>query len=516
MSGLLNLVEAATALTQLVSPTNFSQPNRQTLSSTSMLPASTETVSAAPLNSSYYVRRASTHTISDDDDTMASTKIATLRENHLQALRAAATRAGLAAAKPPAPPAATAYMNQKPQVVATPAPTTQAYFPQQVRIARGDSKEMFPMRLHALLSDPTVRDVISWLPHGKSFVVLRPDVFANQVLPRYFAPEGSNSLNAKTTTMFGKDGSLQTKNKGVHKYPSFTRKLNRWGFRQISRGPDAGAFCHELFQRDDPDLCRGMVCQKSRKLKKGLMTGGMSDDMMSVSSASTMGTKSVASVEKRPFSSTVTVSTAGATSNRSLPFKKRKSGEHTKADFMMNGIPSMISHRNQKMAASTSSVTESDLTSDNGSVCSANVTAPPKPVVAPAAAVNNAALTAEAVAREALARHFHEQHRAFALASLMENSRLAMAAAGLNNQACGSSSVSSVAHQQASESNKKYCVPVVGAMTTHSPAVFAPTVSIPEKKKVTAVNAQASSAESAKSALYEAYLQALSSNAASS
>ncbi|KAL7529359.1 hypothetical protein ACHAXR_006428 [Thalassiosira sp. AJA248-18] len=536
MSGLLNLVEAATALTQLVSPTNFSQPTRQTLSSTSMPPVSTETVSAAPLNSSYYVRRASTHTISDDDDTMASTKIATLRENHLQALRAAATRAGLAAATPPAPPAATAYMNQKPLMVATPAPTTQAYFPQQVRIARGDSKEMFPMRLHALLSDPTVRDVISWLPHGKSFVVLRPDVFANQVLPRYFAPEGSNSLNAKTTTMLGKDGSLQTKNKGVHKYPSFTRKLNRWGFRQISRGPDAGAFCHELFQRDDPNLCRGMVCQKSRKLKKGLMTGGMSDDMMSVSSASTMGTKSVASVEKRPFSSTVTVSTAGATSNRSLPFKKRKSGEHTKTDFMMNGIPSMISHRNQKMAASTmmngipsmishrnqkmaastSSVTESDLTSDNGSVCSANVTAPPKPVVAPAAAVNNAALTAEAVAREALARHFHEQHRAFALASLMENSRLAMAAAGLNNQASGSSSVASVAQKRANESNKKYCVPVVGAITTHSPAVFAPTVSIPEKNKVSAVNAQASSAESAKSALYEAYLQALSSSAASS
>ncbi|KAL7526306.1 hypothetical protein ACHAXR_001417, partial [Thalassiosira sp. AJA248-18] len=233
MSGLLNLVEAATALTQLFSPTNFSQPTHQTLSSTSMPPVSTETetVSPAAHTPSFDVR---THTISDDDDTMASTKIATLRDNHLQALRAAATRAGLAAATPPAPPAvpAAAYMNQEPPMVASPAPTTQAYFPQQVRIARGDSQEMFPMRLHALLSDPTVSDVISWLPHGKSFVVLRPDIFANQVLPRYFAPEGSNSLNAKTATMVGKTGNLQIKNKGVHKYPSFTRKLNRWGFRQ--------------------------------------------------------------------------------------------------------------------------------------------------------------------------------------------------------------------------------------------------------------------------------------------
>ena len=52
-------------------------------------------------------------------------------------------------------------------------------------------REMFPLRLHALLADPTVRDVISWLPHGRTFVVLRPDVFANCVLPRYFVPQDS-------------------------------------------------------------------------------------------------------------------------------------------------------------------------------------------------------------------------------------------------------------------------------------------------------------------------------------
>jgi len=390
------------------------------------------------------------------------------------------------------------------------------------------------MRLHALLSDPTVHDVISWLPHGKSFVVLRPDVFAMRVLPRYFAPEGSNSLNAKTTTVVGKDGSFLVKNKspGVHKYPSFTRKLNRWGFRQISRGPDAGAFCHEMFQREDPALCRGMVCQKSRKSKKMPMSaagGGMMDDMISISSASTMGTKqSVVSGEKRPFSSTVTVSTAGVTSNKSLPFKKRKSGQMN--NFMMNDIPCMISHRNQKMLTSTSSVTESDLTSDNqkmpastssgtesdltsenSSVCSSNVVHK-----ATIAAVHNAAATAEATAMEALQRHFHEQQRALALASLMENSRLAMQAAGMNNQACvtttaaaGSASVqgSSV------DNNRREYFPVLGAMTTHSQGVFAPTVSIPEEKKMPSAAAPISSAEAAKSALYKAYLQALSSNA---
>lgn len=513
-------------------------------------------------NMSYSSRKASSHTISDDDDVMASAacaKMEALRENHLQALRLAASNAGMMVSAPPPQPASTVQANI-PQVTAYASVNRQPRcephgyqvtqrIPTETQVvpaiaasvtaasaAVADaSKEMFPMRLHALLSDPTVRDVISWLPHGKSFVVLRPDVFATRVLPRYFAPEGSNSLNAKTTTVVGKDGSLVVKNKspGVHKYPSFTRKLNRWGFRQISRGMDAGAFCHELFQREDPGLCRGMVCQKSRKMKKMPMSaagGMMMDDMMSVSSASTMGTKlSIASGEKRPYSSTVTVSTAGATSNKSLPLKKRKSGQMH--NFMMNGIPSTISHRSQKMAASTSSVTESDLTSDtssSSSVCSNNAVAK-APIaaannaVAPvAAAPNNAvASPAEATAMEVLARHFHEQHRAFALASLLENSRMAMNAAGINNQFNDQVCAQSMANTASGgvEQSKKYSPQVLGAATTHSSGVFAATVNIPEEKKMPAVADHApaqSAADAAKNALYRAYLQALSSHSPAS
>jgi len=36
------------------------------------------------------------------------------------------------------------------------------------------------------------------------------------------------------------------------------------GFRQATRGPDTGAFHHALFRRDQPELCLGMVCQRSR------------------------------------------------------------------------------------------------------------------------------------------------------------------------------------------------------------------------------------------------------------
>ncbi len=39
---------------------------------------------------------------------------------------------------------------------------------------------------------------------------------------------------------------------------------NRWGFHQISRGPDVSAFCHDLFQRDIPRHCQDNNQQQER------------------------------------------------------------------------------------------------------------------------------------------------------------------------------------------------------------------------------------------------------------
>ncbi|KAL9183882.1 hypothetical protein ACHAXT_004738 [Thalassiosira profunda] len=471
-SALLNLVEAATALAQLpVAPrlsSVASQSSSVSSASTSPVPTASVATAAKDCHASRRVSMSttgSTHAISDDDDAT----LASLRENHLQALRAAAAQAMVS------------HQSQVPAKIQT-----------AEAAPASASKEAFPLKLHALLADPAVRDAAAWLPHGRAFVVLRPDAFASQVLPRYFAPEGSNSLNSKAA---------QTKHasQGVHKYPSFTRKLNRWGFRQVSRGPDAGAFTHELFQRDQPQLCRGMVCAKGRR-SKAKNANGLPDDLMSVSSASTMGTKgaSVSSAEKRPHSATVTVSTAGKASQRSLPFKKRKTGAH------VGGIPAMISHRPQKMApmssvpTSTSSLPEGDLTSDNGSVASK------APSVDEAAAQVATQVVAEVAAQEAaraaLARHFHEQHRAFALASLLENSRRAMEAAGMAQQP--------QVHAPAVQSQVQQIVvqqsPVIGAATTASPSVVALTV--PPQ----APASQVTNAEAAKEQLYRAYLQAVS------
>jgi hypothetical protein len=440
-----------------------------------------------------------------------------------------------------------------PLAIATPAAAI--YNNKQATMSRGDavvvnlgdsasvsSREMFPLRLHALLADPTVRDVISWLPHGKSFVVLRPDVFASRVLPRYFAPEGANNQGhrhrAADTAAVDPNAHPST-TEGAHKYPSFTRKLNRWGFRQVSRGSDAGAFCHDLFQRDDATLCRGMICQKSRKSFSSESSSRI-DDVMSVSSGSTMGTvvgnRSVASFgnghtgasTKRLYSSTVTVSTAGQTnnnnsghardvtiSNKSLPFKKRKStGQYV---AMMSDIPSMISHGYQKMS-SGSSMTESDLTSDNGSVSSngnkntefAVLKVPPTTNVAPFGS-NNPVHAAEALAREALARHFHEQHRAFALASLLENSRLAIEAAGM----------SATNKDQQDSSGRPKPPPFATAVAVPQSSLLSAarepkmTQSAVQVAPAAAVTSSVLSAEVARAALYKAYLQAMNCDNAS-
>ncbi|KAL7526420.1 hypothetical protein ACHAXR_001478, partial [Thalassiosira sp. AJA248-18] len=78
-------------------------------------------------------------------------------------------------------------------------------------------------------------EIIDWMPHGRAFIVKKPKLFTTNVLPRFFK---------------------QTK------FLSFTRQLNLWGFKRITRGIDAGAYYHELFLRGRPYLAMRMRRQK--------------------------------------------------------------------------------------------------------------------------------------------------------------------------------------------------------------------------------------------------------------
>lgn len=107
-------------------------------------------------------------------------------------------------------------------------------------IAPKSRKDKFPVKLMDMLSTDDFADCITWLPHGRSFVISSPERFTDTVLPRYFKE---------------------------CKFSSFTRKLYRWGFRQISKGPDAESFFHKYFRRDKKNMCNMIVC--GREVRDG-------------------------------------------------------------------------------------------------------------------------------------------------------------------------------------------------------------------------------------------------------
>ncbi|CAB9520027.1 stress transcription factor B-2b [Seminavis robusta] len=108
---------------------------------------------------------------------------------------------------------------------------------------RGGVSIAFPLKLHAVL-DQVEADglghVISWQPHGRSFVVHKPKEFVDHVMPKYFR---------------------QTK------LTSFQRQLNLYGFSRLTRGGDAGGYYHELFLRGKQYLCKKMIRTKVKGTK---------------------------------------------------------------------------------------------------------------------------------------------------------------------------------------------------------------------------------------------------------
>ena len=108
------------------------------------------------------------------------------------------------------------YVPPPPEVVVPPVSSVQqAYMKNQVLQTGRKSRASchFPSLLMSILSSPDNEDVIQWLPHGRSFIITDQKNFRKKVLSTNF---------------------------GGCKYTSFTRRLCRWGFREISKGPVSG------------------------------------------------------------------------------------------------------------------------------------------------------------------------------------------------------------------------------------------------------------------------------------
>ena len=113
----------------------------------------------------------------------------------------------------------------------TAANTTSAQFDEEIPLT-------FPQRLMELLDDEGNDDIIGWLPHGRGFLIYQKRRFASELMGKYFKQS---------------------------KFTSFTRKLNRWGFTRISRGPETGAYYHPYFRKGNARLCLQMTCQTLNK-----------------------------------------------------------------------------------------------------------------------------------------------------------------------------------------------------------------------------------------------------------
>jgi hypothetical protein len=85
------------------------------------------------------------------------------------------------------------------------------------------------------IQDTQDASLVSFLPHGRAFIVNDVERFVKEILPRYY-----------------KHGS----------WLSFTRQLSLYGFRRLSTGSRSseygakqGAYYHELFLRGHKGLC---------------------------------------------------------------------------------------------------------------------------------------------------------------------------------------------------------------------------------------------------------------------
>ena len=79
--------------------------------------------------------------------------------------------------------------------------------------------ERFPVKLYVILAQERFRDIVRWMPHGRSWKVMKCEMFERVVMPLFFA---------------------------YSNFQSFNRLVHAWRFRRVKTGPDRGSYYHEV------------------------------------------------------------------------------------------------------------------------------------------------------------------------------------------------------------------------------------------------------------------------------
>jgi len=94
----------------------------------------------------------------------------------------------------------------------------------------------FPTKLMSLLENNPDPNVITWLPHGRAFILKDNTRFMNEL----------SSFLCKSNN-----------------FQSFQRMLNIWGFKRLTGKRDKGAYYHQMFLKGRPNLVKEMsICKK--------------------------------------------------------------------------------------------------------------------------------------------------------------------------------------------------------------------------------------------------------------
>ena len=86
-----------------------------------------------------------------------------------------------------------------------------------------DRKGQFMQKLMNVLSDDTLSNVVTWLPHGRAFIILRPDIFSDIVLPHVFSTSDEQQQPISSST-----ANKNVPNSNARRYRNFLRKLTAW------------------------------------------------------------------------------------------------------------------------------------------------------------------------------------------------------------------------------------------------------------------------------------------------
>jgi hypothetical protein len=118
---------------------------------------------------------------------------------------------------------------------------------QLVRASGWVRSQRFPVKLYALLAQPQLSHIITWMPHGRSWKVLQPKLFETTILPGECVKlETGNKCHTTAHNTFIIVESIWKVFFESDNYHSFIRVINAWSFRRKSSGPDRGSYFHEV------------------------------------------------------------------------------------------------------------------------------------------------------------------------------------------------------------------------------------------------------------------------------